>query len=140
MQTLLADDDFLVPDALSKCVIFLEKNRDYAAAHGLGIILGLGYNGAYGPVVNCEYYPQPVIEAESASQRLDDHLCDYHVTLLSVHRIESLRAMFRDLHSLKDNQFGELLSCCISVILGKSKELDCLYVVRQNHTQRYISS
>jgi len=80
-----------------------------------------------------------VIEAESASQRLDDHLNHYSVTLFSVHRIESWRAMYRNVHLLKDKSFGsELLPCCKSIILGRSKELDCLYVVRQGHTQRYL--
>ncbi|MHB8163391.1 MAG: TIGR00180 family glycosyltransferase [Methanoregula sp.] len=135
-----ADDDFLIPSALTKCVDFLERNPDYAATHGKGVILELGNDGAHGPVVNCEFYSQPILESESASKRLDDHMSNYRVTLLSVHKTESLQKMFQDLHSLKDNPFGELLSCSISVILGKSKELDCLYLVRQNHTQRYISS
>jgi glycosyltransferase domain-containing protein len=136
---LLADDDFLVPSALNKCVMFLERNRDYAAARGLGIAIELGYYGAYGPVVKCNLNRKHPQEAESASQRLVDHMSNYTVILLAVHRIESLRAIFRDLHSLKDNPFGELLSCCISVILGKSKELDCLFLVSQDHAQRYLN-
>lgn len=133
------DDDFLVPSALNQCAKFLGEHPDYAAAHGMGIAIGLDSGGLYGRIAKCNYYRQPLIEAESASQRLDDHLSNYSVTLFSVHRIESWRAMFRDVHLLKDRWFGsELLLCCKSIILGKSKELDCLYLVRQMHVQRYL--
>jgi len=136
---LLADDDLLVPTALNKCAKFLEEYPDYAAAHGIGLIIGLDSEGPYGRVVRCEYYQQPVIEAESASQRLNDHMRNYHPTVHSLHRIESWRAMYREVHLIKDTTFGaELLPCCKSVILGKSKELDCLYVIRQVHVQQYL--
>jgi glycosyltransferase domain-containing protein len=135
----VADDDFLVPDALNQCVKFLGEHPDYAAAHGMGITITLNSKGLYGQIIQCGHYRQPVIEAKSASQRLDDHLGHYSVTLFSVHRIESWRAMYRDVHLLRDRGFGgELFPCCKSVILGKSKELDCLYLVRQMHTQRNL--
>ena len=135
----VADDDFLVPNALNQCAKFLGEHPDYVAAHGIGITITLDSKGLHGQITQCGHYRQPVIEAESASQRLDDHLSNYKVALFSVHRIESWRAMFRDVHLLRDRGFGgELLSCCKSVILGKSKELDCLYLVRQMHAQRYL--
>jgi len=135
----VADDDFLVPNALNQCAKFLGEHPDYVAAHGIGIAITLDSKGLYGQITQCGLYRQPVIEAKSASQRLDDHLNHYSVALFSVHRIESWRAMYRDVHLLKDKSFGsELLPCCKSVILGKPKELDCLYVVRQMHTQRYL--
>lgn len=136
---LLPDDDFFIPSALNKCAKFLEEHPDYSAVHGKGIVVRLYNSGMFGRIIECSYYPQPVIEAESSSQRLDDHLNHYSVTLLSVHRVKSWRRMIRDVHLLKDKSFrDELLPCCISVILGKSKELDCLYLVRQDHAQRYL--
>ena len=135
----VADDDFLVPSALNQCGKFLGEHPEYVAVHGMGITVTLDSGGLYGRIVQCGHYRQPEIEAESASQRLDDHLSNYSVALFSVHRIESWRAMYRDVHLLKDKSFGsELLPCCKSVVLGKSKELDCLYVVRQMHAQRYL--
>ena len=51
---------------------------------------------------------------------------------------ETWRAMFKDVHLIKDMSFGgELLPCCLSVVYGKVKELDGLYVVRQSHGRRY---
>ena len=135
----LGDDDFLIPSSINKCMKFLEEHPDYAAAHGKGISISLDSGGEFGRVIQCGYYPQPVMEAGSASQRLDDYMSHYSVILFSVHRIESWRMMIRDIHLLNDRSFGgELLPCCTSVILGKSKELDCLYLVRQDHAQRYL--
>ncbi len=134
----IADDDFLVPAALERCALFLDSHPDYSAVHGLGVTVRLQSSGAYGQVASVAHYRQPVIEGESASQRLLDHLSNYSVTLFSVHRVESWREMYKDISLLTDIRFTELLPCCLSVILGKVKELDCFYLVRQGHPQRYL--
>lgn len=137
----VADDDFLVPSALEKCASFLDNHPDYNAAHGLGVAIRLQSSGVYGQVASIVHYQQPVIEAESASQRLLDHLSNYTVTLFSVHRVESWRKMFRDTSLMTNWAFAnELLPCCLSVIQGKVKELDCLYLVRQGHDQRRVTT
>ena len=135
----VADDDFLVPSALERCVRFLDNHQDYSAAHGVAVVITARSSGAHGPVVSAGHYKQPVAEGGSASQRLLDHLGSYSSTLFSVHRVESFREMYRDISSIKDWAFaGEILQCCLSVIQGKIKELDCLYMVRQVHSQRYL--
>jgi glycosyltransferase domain-containing protein len=134
----LADDDFLVPTSLDKCARFLAEHTDYAAAHGAGLGVTLDTNGLFGKVMLCDYYAQTVSEADLASERLRQHLERYSVTLFAVHRTETWRAMFEDVHLIPDMSFGaELLPCCLSVVHGKVKELDGLYVVRQSHARRY---
>jgi glycosyltransferase domain-containing protein len=134
----LADDDFLVPSAVERCAHFLAEHPDYAAAHGVGLGVTLDTNGLFGNVVVCDYYEQTVSEAERPSERLRRLLEHYTVTLFAVHRAETWRAMFEDVHLIKDMSFGaELLPCCLSVVFGKVKELDGLYVVRQSHGRRY---
>lgn len=134
----LADDDFLVPASIDRCARFLADHPAYAAAHGAGLGITLDTNGLFGKVVVCDYYEQTVSEAELAAERLRQHLERYTVTLFSVHRAETWRAMFRDVHLIKDMSFGaELLPCCLSVVSGKVKELDGLYCVRQSHGRRY---
>ena len=135
--TFLGDDDFLVPSALEKCTLFLDSHPDYSAAHGVGVGLGLKSPGPSGEVAWVRLYEQPVIESESASQRLLKHMSNYSVSLFSVHRVETWRKMFQDIFPLTDVRFTELQSCCISVIRGKIKELDCFYLVRQSHPQIY---
>lgn len=134
----IADDDFLVPTALEKCALFLDTHPEYSSAHGVAVALSLQSSGAYGQVARVVHYPQPVIEGESASQRLLDHLSNFSVNLFSVHRVESWREMYKDVSLLTDKRFRELLPCCLSAIQGKVKELDCFYLMRQSHDQRYL--
>jgi len=47
--------------------------------------------------------------------------------------------MYRDVALVSDKAFAsELLPCSLSIILGKVKELNCIYLVRQVHEQRYL--
>ncbi len=133
-----ADDDYLVPAALEKCALFLEDHPDYSSAHGLGVALTLDSDGIYGEIALINRYPQPQTEEDTATQRLLNHLSNYTVTLFSVHRSESWREMYKDITLLTDKRFTELLPCCLSIIEGKAKELDCFYLVRQGHPQRYF--
>lgn len=139
-SVILPDDDFLVPSSVGKCIEFLEGNSDYIAAHGVGILFQLKKgNDIYGPIASSGYYLQRPIEKESASQRLIDHLTHYSVTLFSVHRTAQMRLMYKQVSALSDKTFAlELLPCCLSVIFGKTKQLDCLSLVRQVHAQRYL--
>ena len=135
----VADDDFLVPSALERCARFLHSHPDYSAAHGVAAVFSLQSSGAHGQIMGADRYRQPVIEAGSASQRLVDHLGDYSVAKFSVHPIEAWEAEHRNISLITDTSFaGELLPGCLSVIQGKVKELDCLYLVRQDHTRRYL--
>ncbi len=135
----VADDDFLIPSALEQCALFLDSHSDYNSAHGAAISFSLKSSGPYGQVAWAGLYDLPVIEAESAAQRILAHLNNYAVTLFCLHRIESWREMYKDISLLADKTFAsELLPCCQSVIQGKAKELDCLYLVRQDHSQRYF--
>ena len=136
---MVPDDDFLVPTALEQCALFLDGHPDYNAAHGVAALISLQCRGAYGQVAGAGHYRQPVIEGETASQRLLDYLSNYSASLFSVHRVESWREMVRDVSLLADRALGEeLLPGCLSIIQGKVKELDCLSLVRQAHDQRYL--
>lgn len=135
----VADDDILIPAAMERCMSFLEAHADYSAAHGTGITIDLKSSGAYGQVVRVRRYPQPIIESESASQRITEHLGHYEVTLFSVHRTETWQKMYENISLIPDRIFaGEMLPCCSTIIQGKVKELDCLYLIRQDHPRRYL--
>lgn len=135
----VADDDFLIPSAMEQCIRFLETHAEYSAAHGAGITINLKSSGAFGHVNRVRKYPQPVVEGESAELRITEHLSNYLVTLFSVHRKETWQKMYKNISFIADRTFtGEMLPCCSSVIQGKVKELDCFYLVRQDHSQRYI--
>jgi glycosyltransferase domain-containing protein len=136
---LIADDDFLVPNGLNECINFLEEHNDYIAAHGVGICFKLQSEGAYGNFLGITKYILPSVEEEKASQRLTNHLRNYSVTLFCVHRTKEYREMYRENHIKKDRRFStELLPCCLSVVQGKMIQLDCLYLIRQDHNRRYL--
>lgn len=134
----VADDDFLVPSALEQCASFLDTHPEYSSAHGIAATLRLQASGAYWEVAWVAPYQQPVLEEESASQRLTNLLSNYLVTIFSLHRTEYRREMYRDVPLLTDRRLAaELYPCCVSVIQGKVKGVDCLYLMRQAHDQRY---
>ena len=135
---LLPDDDFLVPEGLSNCTSFLDQHHDYVAAHGVGIVLSLETGQIQGSVARVGPYKLRPIEAETGAQRVRDHLSDYSVLLFSVHRIDTWRAMYRNVPSVPDPAFAdELLPTSCAVALGKIKQLDGLYLVRQVHSDQY---
>jgi glycosyltransferase domain-containing protein len=134
---LVPDDDFLVPTGLEECAAFLDGHQDYSAAHGVAAIVNLQSSGAHGHVAAAGCYRQPIIEDETSPDRLVNHLSNYSVSVFSVHRVESWRVMFGGSPLLSDTSFAaELLPCCLSVILGKVKQLDPLYLVRQAQDQK----
>lgn len=136
--TIIGDDDFLIPSGIAKCVDFLNMHPDYVAAHGVGVTMSLHSIDAQS--IQCTgYYAQPIISETTAVQRLVAHLTNYRVSLFSVHRIEAWRTMYKNTGDIEDTSFGvELLQCCLSVILGKIKQLDGLYLIRQVHENRYL--
>lgn len=140
---LVGDDDFIVPSSAANCIEFLEDNPDYVAAHGVGILLS-GSDQNPSKVNNVSYYEQPQIVDDTVAQRVSSHLKNYSVTLFSVHRKESWSSMFEDSAPPYRSQFcrdktfsAELLPCCLSVAAGKVAQIEGLYLVRQNHDDRY---
>jgi len=133
----VADDDFLVPSGIGRCIEFLDDNPDYVAAQGVFIAVGMHSIDSQS-IQYTNYCPQPIISGTTAAQRLVSHLTNYSPNGFSVHRIEAWRAMFKDGEDIADTSFGsELLHSCLSVILGKTKQLEGLYSIRQGHENRY---
>jgi len=141
---LAPDDDFIVPRTIAKCMQFLDGHSDYIAAHGMGVVIS-SPSGDAGTIDDAGYYPQTTMDDVSASTRLCSHLRNYSVNLFSVHRSEIWCKMFigtptpSERPQCTDTSFAdELLSCCLSVVYGKIKQIDGLYLVRQVHENRYI--
>jgi glycosyltransferase domain-containing protein len=136
---LVGDDDFLVPNALELCEEFLKNHPECSAVHGKSVAVSLQFKLVYGRVDWAVPYEQAVVVGETAAERILEHLKHYEATMFSVHRTETWREMYKNISLLKDRTFAaELLPCCMSVVKGKVKELDCLYLVRQDHNKRYF--
>jgi len=132
----LPDDDFVITDSINKCIYFLDQNSEYIAAHGLGLTLFVQESKPY--IKNIIYYPQPVIESNMASERLLSFLKNYSVALFSVYRTSQLQKIYELNKYIQDGTFTELFGCCMSVVKGKIKQLDHLYLIRQVHSRRYL--
>lgn len=126
------DDDYQIPDSLTKCAEFLDKNSEYSSASGHAITFRLINNGAYGELRRLADYPRGQIESSTAAQRIIDFMTKYNVTLFSVFRTKQVVKCWSQAVSIKDRWFsGETMYCTMSSVLGKSKIIDCLSLVRQ---------
>jgi len=134
----IADDDFLVPSGIGQSIEFLDTHPDYIAAHGVGLGISLNPDN-FQSIQYTSYYPQPIIPESIAAQRLIAYLSNYTVSLFSVHRSEAWHIMFKNAGGVTDRTFvEELLPCCLSIVLGKIKQVDGLYLVRGYHDGRYL--
>jgi len=127
----VSDDDFLVPSGLEKCRLFLEQHPEYSAAHGVAVKIYTRDSRPHGQIILCKRKPQPVEEAESASERFLHYISHLSDVCYSVHRVESLLTMYESVHLFPDGRFSNvLLPNCLSIINGKIKELGSLSLVR----------
>ena len=133
-----ADDDFLIPNGIEKCIAFLEDHPEYSAAHGIRVNVRLKSSGAFGELESANFIPQPILELETATERWIGYMKSGISTGPSAYRTETWRRMYRYATSMPTRYFGsELLPCGLSSIFGKIKGLDCLTYVLQRHENRY---
>lgn len=129
------DDDYFVVEGLDKCIVFLDEHPEYASANGNAIVFTVEEGGLY---ATGRPYKLTDITDYYACDRLRSHMKNYTVSLFSVHRKISWISMYSHAYEIQDNVFNtELLPCCISVIQGKSKHLDCDYLHRKDHPNRF---
>ena len=134
------DDDYLVPNSLKKCVSFLEEHSEYSTVHGNSVMYTLSGNGAYGDITAFGPYTLKDSENDAAGQRLINYLKDYWVVEFSVRRTEDHLLACEQRDIIKDSGFAEILTNALTIVLGKSKKLNCIYLTRQIHDQRYQSA
>lgn len=133
------DDDFVLTRGIEKCIRFLEDNPDYIAAHGKGIGFRLNHRGPHGKIRDVHFYPQTIQNAKTGKDRLFNFFNPGPLSLIfSVHRTKDWRDMWGAFTGSRQGFiFDELVPSGISVIRGKVKELDNLYLVRQGHDAQY---
>ncbi len=135
----MGDDDYWVPDTLSQCAEFLEKNPDYETAIGRSVTFKTENNAVYGKIKEIHDYPRHSIENNTASERLFNYLGpNLSAIATAVIRTDHLLKYYQDSLEIKDaNIRGELLASCLMLIAGKSKVIDKLGFVRQIHDNHF---
>lgn len=134
----VADDDFLCPNGLTQCAEYLSQHSDHSVAHGKALLCG--FAGPHTQQFTTGPYPMGSLYGETASKRLVSFYERYFVPLFSVHRTEEFIQATEAAWDIPDKAFRELLPCGISAVQGNVKELDCLYLIRQTHPQRYVTA
>lgn len=132
---LLCDDDYHVPDALTECTEFLEKNPTYASAIGLSVTFKTKGGGVYGKLLEIHDYPRKSIENETASDRLSEFFGPRLVPLVNcVCRTSQLLHFYEETYPMKDMIFGhDVLPSALLAVAGKYKVVDKLAFIRQLH-------
>jgi glycosyltransferase domain-containing protein len=128
-----ADDDFIVPESILKCVKFLQENADYVVAQGAciryikesvaegNIDFGLIYRESSYDIID----DKPLERIESMFRR-------YRSVLYAVHHTQYLKQAFKGAGAVINNLFlNEYLTAVVPIIYGKYKELPFLYQVRE---------
>ncbi|GEM_PF-2039588 len=135
---LSGDDDYQVPDSITKCINFLESNPDFATASGYAVSFRLKKNGVYGELERVANYPRPYVESETARERIVKYFENYFVPLFSVNRTAQMLKNWKGVDKVKDKSFGsEIIPSALSIIAGKSMTIDCLGFIRQIHDGHY---
>jgi len=135
----VGDDDFLVPAGLDQCRDFLEKHPDYATAQGRAAVFTLAQSGAYGALASVgDHWGRPEREESMAEERLIAFSKQYFTSLFSVHRRSDFLKVMKSGGKTPDRTMGgEMIPSYAPVAQGKSKFVDCLYLMRQVHDRRY---
>lgn len=133
------DDDFITPKGISEAVAFLEKNPDYAAAHGTYISFYVHKNLFSKQFWWRFFYRNESITSSNPLERLSYHLTNYNLVLWSVRRTELVKTCYKEFLHSKVNHilFGELLPDMLTVIYGKIKRLNTFYAARQAFSHSY---
>ena len=137
----MCDDDILIPATLKKCARYLHDNPEYSAVGGVAYIYTLKGKGAFGEVKHIGRYRVDQIDGEKPSERLAKLLGYYSVVGYSLCRTKQFKRkfIFEGFEKLTDIAIaGELLPTCMCAVQGKVKMLDALFVLRQDHDERYL--
>ena len=132
---LCADDDFVTPTGIEESVDFLEKNSDFALAHGQYVAFRLEAGWGKPRFSWAPIYARESITFLEPEKRLSYHLSNYSQgTTYAVHRTNILKMAYSELLKSKVDPvlFGELLPSMLTVIHGKLKHMEVFYAARDS--------
>ena len=131
------DDDFLNPEALFKCSHFLKNNSNYNMAHGRAYQFKTLKNDMLGKVAFFfTYWQRKEILDNTAYGRMLSLSKDYFVPEFSLSRTNEFREAKKPSINVSDRILREFISSYSLICNGRSKFIDCLYMMRQTHKSR----
>lgn len=129
-----ADDDFILPAGISRCLSFLEENPAYIAAQGHAI----AYHKSFLSNENINFAAMQKaqlkfnISDNDIYKRLDHAFNPYRAFFSAVYRTPALQMAYNDKINIENLFLNEYLSVVIPLALGKLIELPVFYQVREN--------
>ena len=138
--TYCGDDDYFVPESLTKMANFLSNNKDYKTAQGRAAMVEIDKAKSIGNIVGIsDYWHKPSLENETALERFINFKKNYYVLQFSVHRIDDFIIASREFVKItENNDMSELLHCFLFAISGKSKFINCFQLIRVRHHNLFI--
>lgn len=135
------DDDYQIPNTVTKCIEFLQTNPEYTTASGHAVSFRLKESGPYGNLERLSNYPRRQIEDNTARERIINFFNKYYVTHFSVNRTQEMIKYWQSSEKIKEHHFqSEILPTSMPLIYGKSKIIDALGFIRQMHNRRITSN
>jgi glycosyltransferase domain-containing protein len=137
---LCADDDFLIPTALTACINFLAEHMDYAST------LGLDFLHSGGPEVRTGFFRITPLskgsssEEKTALERIQSYLSGKtgRYPMYAVHRTSTFCNIWNETTKyVTDWGLSELFPCSLSFAFGKMKILPVFYVSREPNSYNW---
>jgi glycosyltransferase domain-containing protein len=135
------NDDLFIPEGLTRAVEFLLANPEYVACGGQCAVFWLAYadtaaggDSIYGDRVEWKCSSQFSTDvADTARQRLRERCLGANDVFYAVHRTDLLRRYFEAVRDCnpRDLFLMEQLVMFLTAIAGKTRQLDTLYIARQ---------
>ena len=135
------NDDLFIPEGLTAAVEFLSANPGYVACGGQCAVFWLAGRGAangadatYGESIEWKCSSQFSTDvAATAAERLRERCRGANDVFFAVHRTELLRRHFEAVRDCnpRDLFLMEQLVMFLTAIAGKTRQLDALYIARQ---------
>ena len=130
-----ADDDFVIPTAISQCASFLKENSKYSSANGLYFAHpNLETYSKYNFAISRLYQGKNSAEEDTALERINAYFSGQVSSprLYSVYRLETFKLIWSEtIKYVSDWGVAEIFPCALSYILGKSKSLPIFYSSRE---------
>lgn len=137
--TFQGDDDYFVPTSLTKCAEFLSKNPDYRTAQGRAAAVVTDSPEPVGNIKSIdEYWGENSLEQSSKMERMIFFHNNYYGLQFSTHRVNEFIIDSQDFSTISDKNIHELTHCYTFAINGKSRFVDCLYLIRVRHPNLFI--
>ncbi|MCR9203014.1 MAG: TIGR00180 family glycosyltransferase [Halobacteriovoraceae bacterium] len=131
------DDDYLVPEAVSKCADFLKSNPQYSGCHGDAALVTI-QDFIQNEIVGVNPYPLGEVLLESPVDRVLYLMENYFVSIFCIQRKESMLKNYELTAEFDSGNFREITQCLMVCAIGKIKSLSGLYLIRVAHPKRYL--